>query len=84
VADAGQKFMGGQKNHIKSRFSSSPSLPTAGDKSYRCDERYLACRVDRRHDKNRIGDGGTRKGQSRVASHREWVGDRKRATSRLV
>jgi hypothetical protein len=50
-------------------FSSSPSPPIAMDKSYRCDERDLACRADGHHDKNRTKDGGVRKGPGEVGWH---------------
>jgi hypothetical protein len=75
---------GGKKTTWEPWFSSSPSLSTAGDKSYRCDERDLACRADRHHDKNRTRDGSIKKGRSRVSSHREWVNDGNWAASRLV
>jgi hypothetical protein len=67
VADAGRKFIGGKKTTREPWFSSSPSLSTIGDKLYRCDERDLACRADRRHDKK--GQGTEASGKGEVGWH---------------
>jgi hypothetical protein len=78
------KIQGGAKRSHESHDFLVRQVRRPEDKSYRCDERDLACRADGRHDKNRTKDGGVRKRRSRVASHREWVDDGNEAASRLV